>query len=134
MLMCGFSCVGKKEQEEQLTHLVRKTLNLLEVLALAKGLETPVVYHVMLFRDPRELGAGGLRKVSEDVLVSEQGVIAVKFTDLLPLFVERVSTGYYALCLLKSGREPTAEEARRYAINDLLAVLSLLAGDARSLR
>lgn len=99
---------------------------MLEGFALSRGLETPAVYSVVFFRDLREVNVKGLRRISEDVFVDEQGAIIVKTTDILPLLVERIASGYYALCLLKSGREPRADEARRLAVADLLALLSSL--------
>lgn len=116
-----------------MTHVVRRTLNLLERFALARGFEPPVVYNVIIFHDFREVNVKRLHQISEDVFVDERGAIVVKFTEILPLLVERISTGYYALCLLKAGKQPTADEAKRLAVSDLLEILSLLAYSTRGL-
>ncbi|MEM1792922.1 MAG: hypothetical protein QXE92_01630 [Thermofilaceae archaeon] len=127
--------VGVEGQEErrQLNRVVRKMISLLEGLAISKGLETPTVYGVVLFHDLREINVKGLHRVSDDVFIDERGMIVARFTDVLPLLVERISTGYYALCLFKSGKAPTVDEARRLAVDDLLEILSLLASSAQGL-
>lgn len=116
----------KSIEEIQVTNIVRRVLTTLETLAVLKGFKTPTIYSVVLFREPREIKAAGLIRVSEDVLVSEEGAIVVKHTNILPLLVERVAVGYYALCSLKSRGLFTADEARRLAVADLLLILSSL--------
>ncbi|MEM0344388.1 MAG: hypothetical protein QXP94_04300 [Thermofilaceae archaeon] len=122
--------IEEREERRRLNRVVRRMISLLEGLAISKGLETPTVYGVVLFRDLREINVEGLHRVSDDVFIDERGMIIVRFTDVLPLLVERISTGYYALCLFKSGMAPKVDEARRLAVSDLIEVLSLLANSA----
>ncbi len=110
---------------EALTRVSRRVLQLAEGLAASRGLRTPPVYGVVFFRELDELAAEGLVKVSDSVLVGE-GVVAVKHADALPLLVERILTGYYALCLLATFGSLNAYEAGRLASRDLITVLSLL--------
>jgi len=72
--------------------------------------------------------------VTGDVLVSLDGVLVIRSSEILPTLVERLMVGYYALCLLKNRGAVSAEEVRRWVAQDLLTVLSLLSRASRSLR
>lgn len=110
----------------KLTKLVRKIISILDSLAAGRGFDPPKVYGVIFFEREDELSLANMVKVTEDALVDVHGVIAIRYTTVLPLLVERLATGYYALCLLKSSGKLEAEAAHRLAVSDLISILSLL--------
>ena len=119
-----------RDDEDELTKIVRKIIPILDSLAARRGLDPPTVYGVILFERPDELSLAELFKVTEDVLIGIHGVIAVKHTSVLPLLVERLALGYYALCLLKGSGKLEVGSAHRLAVNDLIMILSLLANSS----
>lgn len=103
-----------------LENLVR----LLEAFTVEEGLMPPTVYLLIFFEQDEEL-EGELIEVREDVLIGE-GVIAVKYSDLLPLVVERLALGYYSLSLFTELGEIPVDKAESLVRDSLWRLLVLL--------
>jgi hypothetical protein len=117
---------ARLKSEKTLTEWVRKVLEELEAQAAKRGLSTPAVYVVAIFDERSAPSERGALKVSDDVLVAE-GFIAVRSTEVLPLLVERVAAGYFALSFIASGETPDPDRVRRLAREVVVPVLARLA-------
>jgi hypothetical protein len=113
--------------EKALTELVRIILGELEALAVQRRMSAPKVYIVALFDDRNIPSDPEAVRLSDDVFIKE-GCIAVRATDMLPLLVERVAAGYFALSLIDSGEvfdEHRVRQLVREAVMPVLAKLAL---------
>lgn len=117
---------GPLGNERALTEWIRKVLKELEVLVVKHGLRAPAVYAVVFFDDRSMPSERSALKLSDDVFIGE-GYIAIKITNVLPLLVERVAAGYFALSLIASGESPNPDRVWYLARKAVVPVLARLA-------
>lgn len=118
--------IRTQTDEKALTELVRRILYELEVLAVQHRMSTPKVYVVALFDDRSAPSEREAIRLSESVFVKE-GCIAVRATDTLPLLVERIAAGYFALSLIDSGEAFDEHRVWRLAREAVVPILARLA-------
>ncbi|HDD33780.1 MAG TPA: hypothetical protein ENG30_01365 [Thermofilaceae archaeon] len=104
---------------------LEELFKLLEALALEEGLRPPTIYLLIFFERSEEVEKGELIKVGEDVFVGD-GVIAVKYSELLPVVVERLALGYYSLSLFSELGSIPIDRARVLVRDSLWRLLTLL--------
>jgi|YelNatPaOPRAMG01_1025707.scaffolds.fasta_scaffold02616_7 hypothetical protein len=112
--------------EKALTELIRRILSELEALAAQRRASTPKVYIVALFDDRSVPSDPEAIRLSDDVFVKE-GSIAVRATNMLPLLVERIAAGYFALSLIDSGEVLDEHRVRQLVREAVMPVLAKLA-------
>ncbi len=120
---------ARSSEEKALTEWVRKVLRELEALATAHGLKTPAVYVIVFFDEKSAPDERSALKLSDNVFVGE-GCIAVRFTRVLPLLVEWVAAGYFALSFIASGETLDPDRVWQLARKAVLPVLARLAVNA----
>lgn len=108
-----------------LTDLVIKTIPILEAIAINNNLECPTIYSVAFFVE-KEFIEKNLIKISNEVYVSDN-VIAIKYTDILPLLIERLSIGYFSLCYIKTIGRLDLQKVNQIVRSNLILILSLVA-------
>jgi len=112
--------------EKALTELIRRILSELEALAAQRRASTPKVYIVALFDDRSVPSDPEAIRLSDDVFVKE-GSIAVRATNMLPLLVERIAAGYFALSLIDTGEVLDEHRVRQLVREAVMPVLAKLA-------
>jgi len=112
--------------EKTLTELIRRILSELEALAVQHRVSTPKVYIVALFDDRSIPSDPEAIRLSDDVFIKE-GCIVVRVTNTLPLLVERIATGYFALSLIESGEILDEHRVRQLVREAMMPVLAKLA-------
>ncbi|MCS7105204.1 MAG: hypothetical protein NZ954_06545 [Thermofilaceae archaeon] len=114
-----------KHNYNSLADLVTKTLPILEAIAIDNSLECPTIYSVVFFVE-KEIIEKHLIKISSDIYIGDN-VIVIKYTDILPLLIERLSIGYFSLCLIKTTGKLDLQKVNQIVRSNLILILSLIA-------